>query len=490
MNNRCPNLIPSGKEQNMTMFRNVTSFEVSIPDEVKEERYASLADMWSEWNLQYADAEFPRLLIRFEDVLFHAEKVVSAIANCSGIQMTNTMQHPRAHPEMNGISEALTQYGSTTDRFDDLISEDKSYAQKALDQQLMRIFHYAQPGRSNKKPFKDILNEVDNFNGSLAALQAGSNMKACAGKERFLGIAMRAGYTNITEGDCVQLPTWDEVVRLYGEGPIIVGLDTCARYRAVITEAKEAGMNVTPSPRVAGLFNSGTNALAQSFSMNLRPVEDYKEYNVLSRKHVAPRDKWVYDQRFVDDYDPSVLRYTLPIVLVRDPFRWMTSMCKRKYNVRWATGKDGRCPNLVFTKEEREMLQTTNQTYIVDVTVRDVHHEQYKSIADFWSEWNRLHVDTFRPRLMIRFEDTLFHAEKVMERIGQCLGVPLLGPFQYKLDASKKHGESSNFFSALAKYGKADGRYTNFTSEERAYLQSALDPLLLELFHYPQIPLE
>jgi hypothetical protein len=40
---------------------------------------------------------------------------------------------------------------------------------------------------------------------------------------------------------------------------------------------------------------------------------------------------------------------------------------------------------------------------------------------------------------------------------------------------------------AMSKYGRADGRTDGFTDEERIYLQTALDPKLMQLLHYPQI---
>jgi hypothetical protein len=87
--------------------------------------------------------------------------------------------------------------------------------------------------------------------------------------------------------------------------------------------------------------------------------------------------------------------------------------------------------------------------------------------------------------LIIRFEDTLFHAEKVMDLITECLGKPLSHPYLYHLEASKEHGRPADFFSALAKYGRAEGRYDGLTPDEKKYVRTALNPTLMKTFQYP-----
>ena len=52
-----------------------------------------------------------------------------------------------------------------------------------------------------------------------------------------------------------QLPTWDDVVSLYGDRPIIHGLETCEPYRQAVTPE-----NRMTGP--AGMFNTGTNLVS------------------------------------------------------------------------------------------------------------------------------------------------------------------------------------------------------------------------------------
>jgi hypothetical protein len=47
-------------------------------------KYKSLAHVWSEWYREYLDADFPRLIVRFEDLIFHAPAVLEQIRECVG----------------------------------------------------------------------------------------------------------------------------------------------------------------------------------------------------------------------------------------------------------------------------------------------------------------------------------------------------------------------------------------------------------------------
>ena len=50
--------------------------------------YDSLAHLWSEWNRAYADlaADVPRLVVRYEDLLFDTERTMATICACAGAE--------------------------------------------------------------------------------------------------------------------------------------------------------------------------------------------------------------------------------------------------------------------------------------------------------------------------------------------------------------------------------------------------------------------
>ncbi|GKZ01254.1 hypothetical protein MPSEU_001076400 [Mayamaea pseudoterrestris] len=305
-------------------------------------------------------------------------------------------------------------------------------------------------------------------------------------RESLIHILMSAGVTYLSLQEIGSLPTWTQVSSLYGSEPLIYGLETCQAYRdtlqrhnATAASAASGAAVVEPKPRVAGLFNTGTNALAQSMFDNFQPLPDVKDYNLKWGKHVPPRDRWT------ETYKLETIETELPIVMVRDPMYWMQSMCKAEYNAVWDKGLGQRCPNLIPTAEEREALDLGNATtFPVDVIVRTHYRDHYESLAGLWSEWNRLWLDYSRPRLMIRFEDFLFHGEYIMQTISECTGISMHQDFRYQLEASKPHGQSSDLYGALVKYGSGRHRIANYTVAEHDYLTTALDPELMRLFQY------
>ena len=164
-------------------------------------------------------------------------------------------------------------------------------------------------------------------------------------------------------------------------------------------------------------------------------------------------------------------------------------MCKARYKANWMHGSAGHCPNLGPSRDERLRGGKYQAIETYEVSVDHNLDEHYKSLADMWSEWYMEWVTTSIPSLIIRFEDNLFHADKVMKIVTECIGQPLQEPFLFHLDAAKDHGGSADFLTALAKYGRAQGREGGMLMEDTQYARTALDPMLLQLFHYNHIPM-
>jgi hypothetical protein len=49
--------------------------------------HESLAAVWNEWYREYYDADFPRIIVRLEDLVFHAKEVVTKVCECFGGKM-------------------------------------------------------------------------------------------------------------------------------------------------------------------------------------------------------------------------------------------------------------------------------------------------------------------------------------------------------------------------------------------------------------------
>lgn len=281
---------------------------------------------------------------------------------------------------------------------------------------------------------------------------------------------------------CDQLPKTNEIERLYGTTPTIIGLETCWQYRDHIRDS-------SPKLRVAGLYNSGTNLVKRSIQDNF---PEFQPSDVSWGKHTPIK-------RRVDD-DNSVL----PIVVVRDPFRWMRSMCKANYDVSWLRVQ-GHCPNLVpVSKDWHARLRGTTfyqnlKTYSVKVETRD-YVDEYKSLADLWTSYYDDYYHVGFPRLIVRYEDFLFHQEQVLNAIADCVNPKSVRvtnevhptktskPIKYTLSAAKDHGGPADFIPAVIRFGSAKGRYANMEDADLRYAAKALSPTLLENFNYLKAP--
>ena len=85
--------------------------------------------------------------------------------------------------------------------------------------------------------------------------------EALLGREKVVDILHRAG-VKFDLGVLKILPLWSQVKHLYGEEPVILGLDQCAAYRE----------SHPPQDRfvgIAGQHNCGTNAMAKYMFQNL-----------------------------------------------------------------------------------------------------------------------------------------------------------------------------------------------------------------------------
>ena len=122
---------------------------------------------------------------------------------------------------------------------------------------------------------------------STSALTLGHSYNECRGKERLIDILLDSqdGSSQETnslfankqsiQSTCQMLPTFQQIVDIYGKGPLIVGLETCQAYRDLMA----ANPLMDPMPRVAGLYHSGTNALAKTLELNLGHIRLYSEWN-------------------------------------------------------------------------------------------------------------------------------------------------------------------------------------------------------------------
>ncbi|GAX11406.1 hypothetical protein FisN_22Lh079 [Fistulifera solaris] len=293
--------------------------------------------------------------------------------------------------------------------------------------------------------------------------------------------------------NCTGLPSWQQITSLYGNEPIIVGLERCETYRQWV--ARDDGGVV---PRIAGLYNTGTNALAKLLDLNWDTEQmvwmlkgSYFKWDVPYGKHVPLHQK---DNITVPARNPTPKDQVLPIVLIKDPFWWMQSMCRNPYGVKWPHHPD-HCPNLVVNEIDQKhfggewhtaIAVTTKYTFGTpkknNVQKLQIHSA---SLVHLWNDYYREYLDSTQPRLMIRYEDLLYHGPAVLTAISTCVGMALLPQFRYVTETSKTHGKgATDFRQALAKYGHATARLTPLTAVDQQFARHMLEERLMKTFQY------
>jgi len=122
------------------------------------------------------------------------------------------------------------------------------------------------------------------------------------------------------------------VAKLYGEEPVILGLDTCDSYRSLLSDR-----NIKPRVRVAGLYNTGTNAFARALEMNFESLDQLEKHEVPWGKHVEVKYRF-------KNTSPPPKRRTKTTSLTRGPREESLPMDESNGNVCLLSGMSVRAP--------------------------------------------------------------------------------------------------------------------------------------------------
>ena len=162
-NKHCPNLVPTVDDK--LRYRHLQEKE-TVPVTISYSTtkhfnvtHDSLAHHWNEWYNLYFSSSFPRIVVRFEDLLFYGEEVTETLCECGGGVPREDRKFPHfvyvsesaklgtaAHGNhKTGLLDALIKYGNDDHRLDHLTPEDLALAAKILDPKLMEYFGYTNP---------------------------------------------------------------------------------------------------------------------------------------------------------------------------------------------------------------------------------------------------------------------------------------------------------------------------------------------------------
>lgn len=178
--------------------------------------------------------------------------------------------------------------------------------------------------------------EQANYNAPTASSSSRSN-RSKPDKQPLLDILRLARTHKLTDEEWESLPSWEQVVQRFGDKPRIIGLETCQSYR---DQVKPDDRAVGPS----GMFNTGTNLLFELLNKNCRirppsakaPTKNHGMlWQVNWGKHQYSRFRHSNKVHSDSNIRNSAV---FPIVMVRDPWTWLQSLCKVRYSTHWFHG--------------------------------------------------------------------------------------------------------------------------------------------------------
>lgn len=292
------------------------------------------------------------------------------------------------------------------------------------------------------------------------------------------------------------MPSLRDFERLYGEDVVLVGTETCADFRSRVPEGQRV---VGP----AGTFNTGTNLATKLINSNCRLKTDRgvkagTRFQVPWGKH-SPVNFRNWNVAIIGG-DGVVQDNTLPVVMVKDPYTWMASMCRHSYSANWRHTRD-HCPNLLPNDVDlgvfRNLYRTEtskNEPVKVRVRYKSTNVTLHDSLVGLWNDWYGDYAAVNYPRLIVRYEDMLLRPERVVKTVCDCVGGDFVQKGRFRMTEESAKGEmtahrhSSGLLAAVKKYGDAETRRKEFKDErDLDYARAHLRQDLMKMFGYSYI---
>lgn len=348
----------------------------------------------------------------------------------------------------------------------------------------------------------------------------------------------RNGYYKPVDMSKYSMPAKAEVEELYGNKIRIEGLDKCSSYRK----------NVIGNRRyiaAAGLFNTGTNLLFKLLQRNCYIPERWpdntttpfsspnikdklfdcetgkcKKLKSQFNKDTGMRDTvpwWKHGKVEWRDNPPSGPNFkqsyfaktgpgedydkinALPIVMIKDPVNWMSSMCRNPYSANFYHRRSSQCPSFDNTNPADELTSPKHNLRLIRVSTPrhkgKKYSYMYNSLVDMWNKYYGEWMHASFPNLIVRYEDLLFHPEEVITQVCECGGGVMRDEFQELVGPAKKHGKGimgrrdkesrtdSNIAAIV--YGTKEIRNSVLNSKDRHYTRDNLDRSIMHHFRYP-----
>ena len=165
---QCRHIYMTWWEHDKEHCPNIVSAQTKEPTDLRVQyattfgNYDTLIGLWNDWYNEYEDQvdNFPLAYVRFEDLLFHAEHVVTSLCSCVGGQMIlhkgkfkyveeSAKPNRGVHAGASDLVSAILRYGNPELRLEGWTKEDLDYAKQHLDQNLMDRYNYTLPVRKD-----------------------------------------------------------------------------------------------------------------------------------------------------------------------------------------------------------------------------------------------------------------------------------------------------------------------------------------------------
>ena len=176
-------------------------------------------------------------------------------------------------------------------------------------------------------------------------------------------------------------------------------------------------------------------------------------------------------------------------------------MCRHEYAIEWPHSKKGaadrHCPNFVPNDIDFAIDESLRNASSVPVLVKYAEFERkHDSLIHHWNDYYGGYYKQNRfPRVIVRFEDLIFHPKQVIQAVCECAGGELKHEhdgtgFQYIVQSAKKtegHGkEKTGYVDAMIRYGSDKFRWKSggMTDEDRRFVAETLDRDLMVQFGY------
>ncbi len=166
---KCPNIVPYESDiEAHPRFAKMKYIPVNVKyDKEIRIKYESMAHFWNEWYSDYirfendnktmvSPLDFPFIVVRMEDLIFHADTVIPIMCECGGgklkdggvkrvTKIANGYNHAvdTSTGEKSGLIRSVIKYGNTTRRRKGYPQFQLQAARDVLDPRLMQVFGYS-----------------------------------------------------------------------------------------------------------------------------------------------------------------------------------------------------------------------------------------------------------------------------------------------------------------------------------------------------------